>query len=154
MNLNLIFSVSLCRIFSRVKIRSNRKQQQTNHWHGTGLRLQFLWASTTIDLTYSHIKIHSMWNRCHNHVRIPSTSKKMENLYTFGRETYIPADELQRTYLHFVKNILIIVVTAVKCTVLGTFITIVSLLQFILPCRSKDIKNQVALVRYSNGALY
>lgn len=72
----------------------------------------------------------------------------MENLYTFGKEKYIPADELHRTYFQTIKNITTLVLTAVKCTILGIFVTIKSLLQSILPFRPKDVRDQVALVRF------
>lgn len=72
----------------------------------------------------------------------------MEDLYSFGEEKYIPADPIQRSILRFVKNVAIVVVTAVKCTVLGIFIIFKSLLFLIIPRFSKDIQYHVALVRY------
>lgn len=77
----------------------------------------------------------------------------MENLYTFGKEKYIPADELKRSHLKTFKNIGIVVLTAVKCTIFGIFISIKSLLQFCMPLKPKDIRNQVALVRSNNFIL-
>lgn len=68
----------------------------------------------------------------------------MDDLHTFGKETYIAADGIQRSHYQTIKNVVILVVTAVKCTVLGIFITSKSLLQ---TYSKKDIQNQVALVR-------
>lgn len=71
----------------------------------------------------------------------------MENLHTFTK--YISGDELQRSNFGIIKNIIILVATAVKCTILGIYITIKSILRYILPFSSKDIQYQVALVRFS-----
>lgn len=71
----------------------------------------------------------------------------MDDLYSFGKKTYIPADPIQRSALKFVKNVLLVLYASVKCTVLGVFITIKSLLLFVIPHFDKDIQNQVALVR-------
>lgn len=97
---------------------------------------------------YIKLPGHLILNHCYNRVRTQNAGAKMENLYTFGKEKYIPADELQRTYFQTIKNIITLVVIAVKCTIFGIFVTIKSLLQSILPFRPKDIRDQVALVRF------
>lgn len=71
----------------------------------------------------------------------------MDDLYSFGKEKYIPADPIQRSILLFVKNLVFVVVAAVKCTFLGIFIIFKSILFIIVPRFSKDIQYQVALVR-------
>lgn len=73
----------------------------------------------------------------------------MDNLYTFGKEKYVEADELKRSDLRTIINIIKLVATAVKCTILGIFIIIKSLVWSNLPFTAKDIQYQVALVRYS-----
>lgn len=71
----------------------------------------------------------------------------MEDLYSFGKTKYIPADPLQRSVFSFVKNVVIVLFATVKCTVLGIFIIAKSLLLLFVPSFPKDIQNQVALVR-------
>lgn len=70
-----------------------------------------------------------------------------DELHTFGKEKYVAAVKIQRSYSLTIKNILILVTTVVKCTILGIFITIKSLLRINSPGSKKDIRNQVALVR-------
>lgn len=79
----------------------------------------------------------------------------MDDLYSFGKKKYVPADPLQRSPIKFVKNVLLVLYATVKCTVLGVFIIIKSILLFIIPRFDKDIQNQVALVRtvYSDSRI-
>lgn len=80
----------------------------------------------------------------------------MEDLYSFGKKKYIPANPIQRSLLRFVKNVAIVAVTAVKCAFLGILIIFKSILFLIVPRFSKDIQYHVALVRYhqSNFSIY
>lgn len=72
----------------------------------------------------------------------------MDDLYSFGKRKYIPADPINRSILRFVKNVLFVFLTTVKCTVFGVFILIKSLIFMVIPELDKDIQNQVALVRF------
>lgn len=74
----------------------------------------------------------------------------MDDLYSFGKKAYVPADPIQRSAIKLVKNVLIVLYATVKCTVLGVFVLIKSLLLIIVPRFDKDIQNQVALVRNVN----
>ncbi|XP_055322844.1 17-beta-hydroxysteroid dehydrogenase 13-like [Sitodiplosis mosellana] len=70
----------------------------------------------------------------------------MDDLYSFGKYRYIPAEPLKRSIFRTAKNLLLVLFATVKCTVLGVFILIKSLILFIIPRFSKDIQNQVALI--------
>lgn len=71
----------------------------------------------------------------------------LDDLHTFCKEKYVAADGIQRSYCLTIKNIVILATAAVKCTILGIFITIKSLLRSSSLGSKKDIRNQVALVR-------
>lgn len=72
---------------------------------------------------------------------------KMDDLYSFGNIRYIPADPIKRSIFRTVKNVLHVLFAVVKCTVLGIFIIIKAIVLLVIPSSSKDIQNQVALVR-------
>lgn len=78
----------------------------------------------------------------------------MDDLYSFGKEKYIPADPVQRSVIRLVTNIALVAVAAAKCTFLGIFIIFKSLLFLVIPRSSKDIQHQVALVRYRQALFY
>lgn len=73
----------------------------------------------------------------------------MDDLYSFGASKYIPAEPLQQSVFGVLKNVAIVLFATAKCTFLGIFIILKSLLFVFIPRFSKDIQNQVALVRYS-----
>ncbi|XP_031626039.1 17-beta-hydroxysteroid dehydrogenase 13-like [Contarinia nasturtii] len=70
----------------------------------------------------------------------------MDDLYSFGKTKYIPADPINRSIFRIVKNVLLVFFAALKCTVLGVFIIIKAIILFVIPKFAKDIQNQVALV--------
>lgn len=73
----------------------------------------------------------------------------MDDLYSFGKAKYIPADPLQRSVFPIIKNVLLVLFSTVKCTFFGIFIILKSLLFSFIPRFPKNIQNQVALVRCS-----
>lgn len=72
----------------------------------------------------------------------------MDDLYSFGKKKYIPADPIQRSATRTVKNVLFVLYLSVKCTVLGIFVIIKSIIFLVIPRFSKNIQNQVALVGF------
>lgn len=117
--------------------------------------------STPLDVQMYVYRFSDHSNSNHCRIRIGHTEQtnsvaspvNMDDLHTFGKEKYVAADGIQRSYSLTIKNILILATTALKCTILAIFITIKSLLHINLPCSKKDIRNQVALVR-SNFNFY
>lgn len=74
---------------------------------------------------------------------------EMDDIYTFGQTPYIPADPLDPTIARFVQNICILLITGVKCTIIGGFILLKSIVFLFVPVPSKSIQNKVALVQLS-----
>lgn len=70
----------------------------------------------------------------------------MEDLYTFGKTKYVPADPIEHSVSRFVKNVLLVLYTTAKCTFLGILVIVKSLVFLIIPRSEKDIQFQVALV--------
>lgn len=77
----------------------------------------------------------------------------MDDIYTFGQKPYIPADPLQRSVLRSGKNVLLFLLTSVKCSVFGIFILLKSIVFLFIPLPTKDIQNQVALVNQWKSTL-
>lgn len=75
------------------------------------------------------------------------TQKKMDDIYTFGMKHYVPAAPVERSIIRTLKNILFVLATSVKCTVFGVFLLIKSFVLLFVPLPTKNIQNQVALVR-------
>lgn len=75
-------------------------------------------------------------------------SFEMDDLYSFGRSKYNPADPIQRSIFQYLKNVSLVLYAFVKCTFFGIFIILKSLLFVFIPRFPKDIQNQVALVRF------
>lgn len=71
----------------------------------------------------------------------------MDDLYSFGKTKYVPADPIKRSIFRSVKNVLLVLFAALKCTILGIFIIIKAVILFVIPKFPKDIQYQVALVR-------
>lgn len=72
----------------------------------------------------------------------------MDDIYTFGQKPYIPADPTDESITRFVQNIGILLFTAVKCTILGGFILLKSIVFLFVPVPSKNIQNKIALVQF------
>lgn len=72
----------------------------------------------------------------------------MDDLYSFGKTKYIPADPIQRSIFRTVANLLLVAHTVIKCTALGILLALKSLVFLVIPRSSKDIQHQVALVRF------
>lgn len=77
----------------------------------------------------------------------------MDDIYTFGQKPYIPANPLETSIVRIVQNICLFLLTGVKCTILGGFIILKSIIFLFVPVPSKNIQNKVALVQLSYLAL-
>lgn len=79
----------------------------------------------------------------------------MDDLYSFGKTKYIPAEPLPRSNFRLVTNVLSVWYLVVKCTVLGILLTIKKLLFDVSPRKSsKNIQHQVALVGISIKTIF
>lgn len=75
----------------------------------------------------------------------------MDNLYSFGKCKYVPADPIQRPVFRSMTNLLSVSYAVIKCTLLGLLIGIklfVFHYIFLRRSPSKDIRHQVALVEF------
>lgn len=72
----------------------------------------------------------------------------MDDLYSFGKTKYVRADPIQRSLFRFTANILLVLYTVLKCTILGILLALKALMFLVIPQSSKDIQYQVALVRF------
>lgn len=72
----------------------------------------------------------------------------MDDLHSFGKTKYVPADPIERSSFRLVTNVLWVWYAVIKCTVLGILLTIKSLLLAAVSTKKskKNIKDQVALV--------
>lgn len=72
----------------------------------------------------------------------------MDDLYSFGKTKYVPADPMERSSFRLVTNVLWVWYTVIKCTVLGILLTINSLLFAAVSTKKskKNIQHKVALV--------
>lgn len=73
----------------------------------------------------------------------------MEDIYTFGKKRYEPAVPLEASIISIVQNAVIVLATIVKCSVIGVWILVKSFVLMFIPRPSKNIQNQVAMVRVS-----
>lgn len=127
------------------------------------------WTSYVIEIVFNEIENKSglVWNVCSESAspqqfcsfQVESLAithdiicffslQKMDDLYSFGRSKYNPADPIQRSIFRYLKNVSLVLYTFVKCTFFGIFIILKSLLFVFIPRSWKDIQNQVALVSF------
>lgn len=78
---------------------------------------------------------------------------RMDDIYLFGRKKYVPAEPVDKSVLRTLKNIFFVLISSVKCAVIGIFIIFKSLLFMVIPSTTKDIQNSVALVRSKINSL-
>lgn len=71
----------------------------------------------------------------------------MEDIYTFGKKRYEPAKPLEVSFTSTVQDVATVLAAIVKCSVIGLWILVKSLVFTFLPTPAKDIQNQVAMVR-------
>lgn len=88
---------------------------------------------------------HLKFNHCADWIQIEFECN-MDDLYSFGKIKYIPADPIQRSIFRYVANVLLVSYTVIKCTVLGILLALKALVLLVIPQSSKDIQHQVALV--------